>query len=122
MTVSVLTGTDGIVVLPGTVDSNSFIKLSFPFCGSDILYTYVFLYSRTEYTSKYNHTSGSRTTIAKLKTQQTPNSQQKTILPPLTPLTTNRTNSVQLSVTTSHSCQLSRREFTNGHNSPRPFI
>jgi hypothetical protein len=36
-----LTGTDGIAELPGVVDSRSFIKLSFPFCGSDILYTYI---------------------------------------------------------------------------------
>jgi hypothetical protein len=44
MIVNVITGTDGIVVLPGVVDSNSFIKLSFPFCGSDILHTYVYVY------------------------------------------------------------------------------
>jgi hypothetical protein len=44
MILTALTGTDGIVVaLPGVVDSNSFIKLSFPFCSSDILHTYVFL-------------------------------------------------------------------------------
>jgi hypothetical protein len=39
-------------VLPGVVDSNSFIKLSFPFCDSDILYTYIYFCS-PEYTLKY---------------------------------------------------------------------
>lgn len=71
MIVNALTGTDGIVVLPGVVDSNSFIKLSFPFCGSDILHTYVFLYSRTEYTLKYKHINVSSITIANPKTKQT---------------------------------------------------
>jgi hypothetical protein len=52
MIVYALTGTDGIVVLPGVVDSNSFIKLSFPFCGSDILHTYVYLHKRQQYNNR----------------------------------------------------------------------
>jgi hypothetical protein len=66
-----LTGTDGIVMLPGVVDSNSFIKLSFPFCVSDILHTYVFLYSTTEYTLKYKHINASSITTSTPTTKQT---------------------------------------------------